>query len=432
MAGGILQAAVISGGLAGMAGGGGQHQGEGSATAGHGAGVNGCRQHGGVVSPAACPVAAAPIYLDHQASTPCDPAVVAAMAPWWTDHAANPSSRGHRPGLEAAAAVEAARGRLAAALAVPPDGVVFTSGATEADNLAIKGLAEARLDRGRHLVTVATEHRAVLDPCRYLERLGFALTVLPVQPDGLLDPDRLAAALRPDTVLVSVMAANNEIGVLQPLAAIGALCARHGVAFHCDGAQLVGHAPLRPLELGIDLLSLSGHKFGGPQGIGALVLAPGVTVAPQLHGGGQEGGRRSGTPPLPLIVGLAEALNRALADAPARGARLLALRERLRTGLEALGGVSLNGALSPRLAHNLNVTVAGVEGGALHRQLRRQLAVSGGSACSSGEPSHVLQALGRSRAEAAASVRFGLGRATSEADIEAALAVFSRLLPALR
>lgn len=166
---------------------------------------------------------------------------------------------------------------------------MFTSGATEADNLAIKGLAEARLDRGRHLVTVATEHRAVLDPCRYLERLGFDLTVLPVQPDGLLDLDRLAAALRPDTVLVSVMAANNEIGVLQPLAAIGALCARHGVAFHCDGAQLVGHAPLRPRELGIDLLSLSGHKFGGPQGIGALVLAPGVTVVPQLHGGGQEG-----------------------------------------------------------------------------------------------------------------------------------------------
>ena len=377
-------------------------------------------------------MAAAPIYLDHQASTPCDPAVVAAMAPWWTEGAANPSSRGHRPGLAAAAAVEVARGRLAQALAVPPEGVVFTSGATEADNLAIKGLCEARLERGRHLVTVATEHRAVLEPCRYLERLGFGLTVLPVGPDGLLDPDRLAAALRPDTVLVSVMAANNEIGVLQPLAAIGALCVRHGVAFHCDGAQLVGQAPLRPLELGIDLLSLSGHKFGGPQGIGALVLAPGVTVAPQLHGGDQEGGRRSGTPPLPLIVGLAEALDRALADAPARGARLLRLRERLRLGLEALGGITVNGALDPRLPHNLNVTVQGVDGGRLHRELRRWLAVSGGSACSSGAPSHVLQALGLSREAASASLRFGLGRGTSEADIDQALAVVSRLLPALR
>jgi cysteine desulfurase len=379
-------------------------------------------------------VAAAPIYLDHQASTPCDPAVLAEMAPYWSGEFANPSSRNHRPGLAAAAAVETARRRLAGALAVPAEALVFTSGATEANNLAIKGLCEARMGRGRHLVTVATEHRAVLDPCRYLERLGFGLTVLPVPSSGLLEPTALEAALRPDTVLVSVMAANNEIGVLQPLAAIGALCQARGIAFHCDGAQWLGHLPLRPLDWGIDLLSFSGHKFYGPKGIGALVVAPGVEIAPQIHGGGQERGLRSGSVATPLVVGLAEALERALADAPQRQQRLGALRERLRLGLEALGGIAVNGALGPRLAHNLNVTVAGVDGGRLHRALRRQWAVSGGSACSSatGEPSHVLQALGRSRSEAAASVRFGLGRSSTHQQIEQTLTSMGKLVEQLR
>ena len=270
-------------------------------------------------------MAAAPIYLDHQATTPCDPAVVQAMAPWWSDAFANPSSRSHRPGLEAAAQLTLARERLAQCLAVPAEAVVFTSGATEANNLAIKGLCEARLARGRHIVTVATEHRAVLDPCRYLQSLGFELTVLPVQPNGLLDLEVLAAALRPDTVLVSVMAANNEIGVLQPIAEIAALCRSQGIALHVDGAQLVGHQRLEPLALGIDLLSLSGHKFYGPKGVGALLVAPGLELRPQLHGGGQEGGLRSGSVPLPLAVGLAEALERALADAPERAQRLVCL-----------------------------------------------------------------------------------------------------------
>jgi len=379
-------------------------------------------------------VAAAPIYLDHQASTPCDPAVVAAMAPLWGENFANPSSRGHRPGLNAALLVDQARESLAAALAIPPHTLVFTSGATEANNLAIKGLCEARLARGRHVITVATEHRAVLDPCRYLERLGFSLTVLPVAADGLLDPAQLEAAMGPSTVLVSVMAANNEIGVLQPLEAIAAICRRHGAAFHCDAAQLVGHQLIKPLELGIDLFSFSGHKFYGPKGIGALVVAEDLELAAQIHGGGQEGGRRSGSLSTPLIVGLATALDLALADAPGRAQRLGQLRDQLWSGLEQLGGICVNGALKPRLAHNLNVSVAGVDGSRLHSGLRRGLAVSGGSACSSasGEPSHVLIALGRSRQEAAASVRFGLGRSTTEEQIKETLSFINQLLAKLR
>ncbi len=379
-------------------------------------------------------MAAAPIYLDHQASTPCDPKVVAAMAPHWNEEFANPSSRSHLPGLAAAGQVEQAREVMAASFGVPPESMVFTSGATEANNLAIKGLCEARMARGRHLITVATEHRAVLDPCRYLEKMGFGLTVLPVEADGLLDPARLEAALQPDTVLVSVMAANNEIGVLQPLAAIGALCRSHGAAFHCDAAQLVGHQQLKPLQLGIDLLSCSGHKFYGPKGCGALVVADGIELAAQLHGGGQEGGRRSGSLSTPLVVGLAAALQFALFDASEREQRLGLLRDQLWRGLQQLGGMQLNGALQPRLAHNLNITVAGVNGTRLHSNLKKRLAVSGGSACSSatGEPSHVLLALGRSRLEAAASVRFGLGRSTTEAQISATLEWFSQVLANLR
>ena len=379
-------------------------------------------------------MAAAPIYLDHQASTPCDPKVVAAMAPLWNEEFANPSSRSHLPGLAAAGQVEQAREVMAASFGVPAESIVFTSGATEANNLAIKGLCEARMARGRHLITVATEHRAVLDPCRYLEKMGFGLTVLPVEADGLLDPARLEAALQRDTVLVSVMAANNEIGVLQPLAAIGALCRSHGAAFHCDAAQLVGHQRLKPLQLGIDLLSCSGHKFYGPKGCGALVVADGIELAAQLHGGGQEGGRRSGSLSTPLVVGLAAALEFALIDASEREQRLELLRDQLWCGLQQLGGMQLNGALQPRLAHNLNITVAGVNGTRLHSNLKKRLAVSGGSACSSatGEPSHVLLALGRSRLEAAASVRFGLGRSTTEAQISATLEWFSQVLANLR
>jgi cysteine desulfurase len=363
-------------------------------------------------------------YLDHHASTPCDPAVVEAMAPWWTDHPANPSSRLHRPSLEAAAAVDIARQRVADALGMPADSVIFTSGATEANNLALRGVAEAALERGeqrRHLVTVATEHRAVLEPLAWLERHGFPLTVLPVGADGRLDPEQLAGVLGADTLMVSVMAANNEIGVLQPLAAVADLCRRHGALFHCDAAQAVGHVPLDMGSLGIDLLSLSAHKLYGPKGVGALLRREGVPLAAQQLGGGQEGGLRGGTLPVPLLVGLGAAVSGALADRQERGQRLGLLRDRLWQELEALGGLHRNGHPLQCLPHNLNLTVEGVDGTRLHGLLRRRLAVSSGSACSQGSPSHVLAALGRSRREAAASVRFGLGRGTTAADITAAV-----------
>jgi len=375
------------------------------------------------------------IYLDHHATTPCAGAVVEAMAPLWSDHCGNPSSRSHRPGLEAAAAVELARSQIATALGVQASGVVFTSGATEANNLAIKGLAEAELRSGgqrRKLVCLSTEHRAVLDPLRYLAGHGFELITLQPRRDGLVDLELLEGALDESTLLLSVMAANNEIGVLQPLASIAELCQKRGIRLHCDGAQAVGHIPLLPGALGLDLLSFSGHKVYGPKGIGALVVDPAVTLMPQLHGGSQEGGLRAGTLPVPLIVGLAKALELALADQVERSQRLGDLRDALWHQCEQLGGVERNGAASPRLAHNLNVTVQGVDGAALHRALRRELAVSSGSACSSGEPSHVLQALGRSRQEAAASIRFGLGRGTSSADISQAGALLRHCVETLR
>jgi cysteine desulfurase len=376
-------------------------------------------------------------YLDHQASTPCDPAVVAAMAPWWSEHPANASSRGHRPGLEAAAAVERARAQVAAALGASAEGVVFTSGATEADNLALKGVAESALGGAsgrRRLVSLVSEHRAVLDPLHYLERHGFPLTLLAVDGDGRLSPAALEHALGDDVLLVSVMAANNEIGVLQPLAALAALCHGQGALLHVDAAQAAGHLPLAMEELGIDLLSLSGHKCGGPKGVGALLVRPGLELAPQLHGGGQESGRRAGSVAVPLVVGLGEALALATARQEAEARRLAALRDRLWAGLAALGGIALNGPPPgpDRLAHNLNVTVLGVDGAALHQRLRRRLAVSSGSACSQGSPSHVLAALGRSRAEAAASIRFGLGATTTDAEIELALAVVSEAVTELR
>jgi cysteine desulfurase len=381
-------------------------------------------------------------YLDHQASSPCHPAVLEAMAPWWAERCANPSSRGHRPGLTAAAAVERARGQVATALGAEPAWVVFSSGATEANNLALKGVAEAALAAGtpgkpsprRRLVSLVSEHRAVLDPLRYLEGHGFPLTLLPVDPQGRLEPAVLAAALDDDVLLVSVMAAHNEIGVLQPLAEIAALCRRAGALLHVDAAQAAGHVPLAMDTLGIDLLSVSGHKCAGPQGVGTLLVREGVPLVPQLHGGNQEGGRRAGSTPVPLVVGLGEALALAVADQSERAQRLSALRDRLWAGLQALGGITLNGPpLGPeRLPHNLNITVAGVDGAALHQRLRRQLAVSSGSACSQGEPSHVLAALGRSRAEATASIRFGLGRDTTAAEIELAIAAVNEAVRELR
>ncbi|MFN6340248.1 MAG: cysteine desulfurase family protein [Cyanobacteriota bacterium] len=374
-------------------------------------------------------------YLDHHATTPCATAVVEAMAPWWNERFANPSSRLYRPALEASAAVEHARAGVGQALGMGEEAVVFTSGATEANNLALRGTVEAAVLAGsarRALVTLATEHRAVLDPLAALSRLGYPLTVVPVRSDGLVDLERLGAALRPDTLLLSVMAANNEIGVLQPLEAIAALCRQRGVLLHCDGAQAVGHIPLSMGELGVDLLTLSAHKFYGPKGVGALLIRPGVAIAPQQLGGGQERGLRGGTLPVPLILGLAAALRLALEDRDQRAERLGALRDQLWEGLQGLGGIRLNGSLHQRLPHNLNVTVSGVDGTRLHQLLRRRLAVSSGSACGQGSPSHVLAALGRDRREAAASIRFGLGRGTGEAEVAEALSAVTEALTTLR
>jgi cysteine desulfurase len=381
-------------------------------------------------------------YLDHHATTPCDPAVVAAMAPWWSEQFANPASRLYRPALEAAAAVERATALLRQGLgAAATSQVVFTSGATEANNLALKGVAEAALASGtrrRRFVSVVSEHHAVLDVLRYLERHGFALTLLPLDGQGLVEPAALAAALDPaagePVLAVSVMAANNEIGSVAPLAALTPLVHGAGALLHVDAAQAVGHMPLAMEALGIDLLSLSGHKLYGPKGIGALLVAPGVPLAPQLHGGGQQGGLRPGTLPVPLIVGLAAALELAIADQAGRAMRLAALRDQLWEGLQAIGGFSLNGPPPgpSRLPHNLNVTALGVEGNRLHQLLRRQIAISSGSACSQGSPSHVLAALGRSRLEAAATLRFGLGRGTTAAEIEQALQAVGDAMQTLR
>jgi cysteine desulfurase len=370
---------------------------------------------------------ALPIYLDHHATTPVDPRVLDAMLPYFREDFGNAASSGHVYGWRAEAAVEASRERIAAAIGAEPREIVFTSGATESNNPAILGAAEAHRERGRHVISVVTEHPAVLDPCRQLEREGAELTLLPVDADGLLDPDRLAAALRDDTVLVSVMAANNEIGVLQPIAELAALCRERGLLFHSDAAQAAGRMVLDVEADRIDLLSISGHKLYGPKGVGVLFVRarrPRARIAPRQFGGGHERGLRSGTLPVPLIVGMARALELCLEEREQETERLSALRERLWTRLsENLDGLQRNGHETRRLAGNLNVSFAGVDGERLLLALPG-LAVSTGSACASASktPSHVLAALGVPEALARASLRFGLGRGTTEAEIEAAAA----------
>jgi len=364
-----------------------------------------------------------PIYLDCHATTPVDPLVIAAMLPYFTEHFGNAASSGHLYGWEADAAVQQARETLACAIGAAPEEIVFTSGATEANNLAIKGVAEAYLNKGRHIITVATEHSAVLDPCRYLQTLGFDVTVLPVQTDGLLALATLERSLRPETILVSVMAANNEIGVLQPLAAIGALCHERQVLFHTDAAQAIGKIPLDVEAMNIDLMSLTAHKVYGPKGVGALYVRrrnPRVQLAPQLHGGGHERGLRSGTLYVPQIVGFAKAVALAIAAMPQETERVAKLRDRLWQPLSQLNGIGLNGHPTKRLAGNLNISVAGVDGQALLLGLQPVVAVSSGSACSSKSiaPSHVLEALGHDNALASASMRFGIGRFNTEQEID--------------
>ncbi len=364
-----------------------------------------------------------PIYLDCHATTPLDERVLEAMLPYFTEHFGNPASISHAYGWETEAAVKKARQTLADAIHATPEEIVFTSGATEANNLAIKGVAEAYFSKGRHIITVQTEHNAVLDPCQYLHSLGFEVTFLPVQRDGLLDLAQLEKAIRPDTILVSVMAANNEIGVLQPLAEIGAICRQHQVLFHTDAAQAIGKIPLDVQAMNIDLMSLTAHKVYGPKGIGALYVRrrnPRVRVSPQIHGGGHERGMRSGTLYTPQIVGFAKAVELGLEELETESKRLTQLRQHLWQQLSQLEGIHLNGHPTQRLSGNLNISVEGVDGSALLLGLQPVVAVSSGAACSSVNtaPSHVLLALGHSEHLAYASVRFGIGRCNTADEIE--------------
>ena len=358
------------------------------------------------------------------------------MEPWWSEQWGNPSSRQHRLGLTAAAAVQMAREQLSDCLNCSAEQLIFTSGATEANNIALLGHARATArERGKpgHLISMVSEHHAVLDPLRQLQREGFRITLLSPEPDGLLDPKKLEAAITEDTQLVSVMLANNEIGVIQPLPEVAAICRDRGVTLHSDVAQAFGHIPFDSKGLGADFLSLSAHKLNGPKGIGALICNPGLTVEPLQWGGGQERGLRPGTLPVPLIIGFAKAAELARSDLASRRRRIERLRNRLWEGLkQGQPSLLLNGHATARLPHNLNITIPGVSGSKLHRALRSQVACSSGSACSRGEPSHVLMALGRSRQEAEASLRLSLGRSTSDGDIDRAIQAINKVVHQLR
>jgi cysteine desulfurase len=364
-----------------------------------------------------------PIYLDCHSTTPVDPQVLEAMLPYFTERFGNSSSITHAYGWEAEAAVKQARQTIAAAINATPEEIVFTSGATEANNLAIKGVAEAYFSQGRHIITVQTEHRAVLDPCKYLESLGFEVTYLPVNSDGLIDLKQLAQAIRDDTILVSVMAANNEIGVLQPLTQIGKICRTREVLLHTDAAQAIAKIPLDVENMNIDLMSLTAHKVYGPKGIGALYVRrrhPRIRLASQIQGGGQERGMRSGTLSTPQIVGFAKAVELGLTQMASESQHQLQLRQRLWSQLSQLEGIQLNGHPTQRLPGNLNISVEGVDGSALLLGLQPTAAISSGSACSSTAttPSHVLTALGHSDKLAYASLRFGIGRFNTAEEID--------------
>ncbi|HFT8006297.1 TPA: IscS subfamily cysteine desulfurase [Burkholderia cenocepacia] len=366
-----------------------------------------------------------PIYMDYSATTPVDPRVVAKMVPFLHEQFGNPASRSHAYGWDAEQAVEEARAHVAALLGADPREIVWTSGATEGNNLAIKGAAHFYQGKGKHLVTVKTEHKAVLDTCRELERQGFDVTYLDVREDGLLDLDALQQALRADTILVSVMLANNETGVIQPVADIGALCRARGIVFHCDAVQAAGKIPVDVNALNVDLLTVTAHKVYGPKGIGALYVRrkPRVRIEAQMHGGGHERGMRSGTLPTHQIVGMGEAFRLAKEEMAEESRRVGALRDRLLAGLSALDEVYVNGDLARRIPHNLNVSFNFVEGESLIMGIKG-VAVSSGSACTSAslEPSYVLRALGRSDELAHSSIRFTLGRFTTEAEVDSVIA----------
>jgi cysteine desulfurase len=380
---------------------------------------------------------ARPVYLDYHATTPVDSKVLDAMLPYFTERFGNAASKQHAFGWEAQEAVERARRQVATLLNASASEIVFTSGASESNNLAIKGVACALRDRGRHVITVSTEHKSVLDSCSRLERDGWTVSRVPVDGDGFIDLEALRHALTDGTTLVSVMAANNEIGVLQPLAEIAAIVHERGALLHTDAAQAVGKVPVDVAALGVDLLSLTAHKCYGPKGTGALYVRrqrPKIPIECQIDGGGHENGLRSGTLNVPGIVGLGACTEVAGSVLPDESRRLAGLRDRLLTGLRSgLDGVRVNGSLERRLPHNLHVSFEGIEGEALLMALG-DLAVSTGSACSSGSqaPSHVLQAIGAVGPGAGASIRFGLGRWTTDAEIDFAIERVTTVVRSLR
>ena len=378
------------------------------------------------------------IYLDYHATTPVDPRVLETMLPFFTERFGNPHSKQHAYGWAARDATDAARAQVAALINASAGEITFTGGATESSNLALKGAVDSLRARGNHVITAATEHKSVLDVCLQFRNQGLDVTVLGVDAGGFVDPDALRAALTPRTILVSVMAANNEIGTVQPLAAIGAIVRAHGALFHTDAAQAAGKVPIDVRAMNIDLLSLTAHKFYGPKGSGALFVRrarPKIALVPQLAGGGQENGLRSGTLNVPGIVGLGRAAEICRLEMAEEGTRLGALRDRLLGGIRARlqDGVRVNGSMAARLPHNLHVSFDGVEGEALLMALG-DLAVSTGSACASGSQalSHVLQAIGATSDRAGASIRFGLGRTTTAADIDFAIDRVSTVVAALR
>ena len=376
------------------------------------------------------------LIFDFQSSTPCSVEVVESMAPYWNEFWGNPSNQNNRSGLFASAAVEVSRETIASYLKINPKRLIFTSGATEANNLGLVGHARAKaklIGKPGHIVTVSTEHHAVLDPLRELRKEGFRLTELQPNSDGLIDIDQLSKVIEKDTFLVSVMAANNEIGVLQPISEIGSLCKLNGITFHSDAAQAFGYVDLEPDRLDIDLMSLSAHKIYGPKGIGALVIREGLPLESSQHGGGQELGLRSGTLPVPLIVGFAKAVEVTNIDLDARNKRLLSHRNLLLEGLKNnISGLIVNGSINQRLPHNLNITFSGVNGNRLHSHLRKFIFCTSGSACSNGEPSHVLQGIGLCKRDAEASIRMSIGRNTTEKEITEAIEIIRNIISNLQ
>ena len=365
-----------------------------------------------------------PIYLDYSATTPVDPRVAQVMIPYLTEHFGNPASRSHAFGWKAEEAVETARGHVAALLGADAKEIVWTSGATEGNNLAIKGAAQFHKSRGKHLITQKTEHKATLDTMRELERQGFECTYLDVEENGLVDVEKFRAAIRPDTIVASIMMVNNEIGVIQPIAEIGEICREKNIVFHCDAVQAVGKLPIDLSVLKVDLMTITAHKMYGPKGIGALYVRrkPRVRIEPQIHGGGHERGFRSGTLPTHQIAGMGEAARLAKLEMATDNERIRALRDRLWRGVSSMEEVVLNGDLERRIPGNLNVSFNYVEGESLIMAIK-DLAVSSGSACTSAslEPSYVLRALGRSDELAHSSIRFTLGKFTTEEEVDYAV-----------